>query len=132
MSPKHDDFFKNSASTELTQKILKSAQVELGHNRQRQKSKFWFLFLGPVLAAVAASFFMFKLNISQNVKNVPQTLSGLAVTENVGEEVIDSPEHLELASDFADDLEDVEMVDELGLLQEFDEIELITDEELEG
>lgn len=132
MSQKHDDFFKDSASGELTQKILKSAQVELGHNRQRKKSKVWFLIIGPVLATVAASVFIFKINVSQNFNKNTQVLPGVAVIEDVNEDVLNTSEQLELASVIGDDFEAVEMVDELGLLQEFDEIELITDEELEG
>lgn len=132
MSSKHDDFFKDSASKGLTQKILNSAEAELGHNKQRNKSKIWFLIVGPVLAAVATSIFVFQINVAQNTNSTPQALSGVAVVEDVSEEVFDTSEHLELVSDLGDDLEVVEMVDELGLLQELDEIELITDEELEG
>jgi hypothetical protein len=132
MSQKYDDFFKGSASNELTNKILKSAQVELEHNRQRKKSKVWFLIVGPILTAVAASFFIFKINIMQNNNSSPQALSGLAVIEDVNEEILNTAEHLELISDLGDDQEAVEIVDELGFLQDFEEIELISEEELEG
>lgn len=132
MSQKYDDFFKGSASKELTNKILKSAQIELEHNRQRKKSKIWFLIVGPILTAVAASFFIFKINIMQNNNSSPQALSGLAVIEDVNEEILNTAEHLELISDLGDDQEAVEIVDELGFLQDFEDIELITEEELEG
>lgn len=134
MSGNYDDFFKGSASQELTKKILKSAHNELEHNRQSKKSTIWFLIIGPVMAAVATSFFVFKINISSqnNNTNVPQALSGLAAVEDVNEEVLNTAEHLELVSDLGEDLEAAEMVDELGFLQELENIEFVTDEELEG
>lgn len=132
MSQKHDDFFKGSASKELSQKILKSAQVELAHNRQSRKNKIWFLIVGPVLAAVATSFFVFKINISQNNNSSPQAISGLMVVEDINEEVLNTAEHLELVSDLGEDSEAVEMFDELGLLQELEDIEYVSESELEG
>jgi hypothetical protein len=132
MSQKYDNFFKSSASKELTQNILKSAQIELGHNKQRNKSKIWFLIVGPVLATVAASIFVFNMSITQNFNKNSQVLPGLAAIEDVSEDVFYNSEQLEFVSYLGDDLEAVDMLDELGLLQEFDEIELITEEELEG
>jgi hypothetical protein len=90
------------------------------------------LIVGPILTAVAASFFIFKINIMQNNNSSPQALSGLAVIEDVNEEILNTAEHLELISDLGDDQEAVEIVDELGFLQDFEEIELISEEELEG
>jgi len=131
MNKKNDDFFKEIASNNLTKKILNSAQIELEHNRQRKKSKIWFLIVGPLVAAVAASFFVFKINIAPTSSS-PEAVSGLMVFEDVSEEVLNTAEHIELVSDFGDDAEIVEIVDDLGFLQEFEDIELISEEELEG
>lgn len=132
MSQKHDDFFKSSSPHELTGKILKAAQSELAQNKQRQKSKFWFLIVGPVLAAVTASVFVFQMNIMQNPDSAPQAVAGLAAVQDVSEEVLNSAEHIELVSDMMQDSETAEMVDELGFLQELEHLENLSEADLEG
>ena len=131
MSPKHDKFFQETVSKELSKRILNSAQLELAQNRQHKKNRLWFLIVGPLIAAVATSFFIFKINISQT-NNLPEAVSGLMVLEDVNEEVLNTAEHIELVSDLADESEVAEIVDDLGFLQEFEDIELITEAELEG
>ena len=115
----------------MTAKILKNSKIELEINRSRSKQKRWFVFIVPIFSALAASFIAFKIFVPNSIQHGgPGNLNGDASVVSLADFMDEGQE--DVISSVIEEDEFIDMAEELSLLQDFDEIELLTDEELDG
>lgn len=122
---KNNSFFNTSVPEELSDRIKAAAQKEFKLIAKRQRRRRFAYFFLPALTTVAATFFIFQLNIQSEFSN--PSLQEVDVVS-----LLAAVDQSEIVDQLAEEEDSLEMIDELGLIEEMDNLSLISDEELEG
>jgi len=123
---KHDSFFSEKAPESLNKKILARAEAEMDMLRKKdRKSKFLgFLLPFGTAAAVSVLAISLYLNIGINKNNISEgEAAGVVAMAALGNEFVNQ---------LMEEEEALEMVDELGVLEDFENLVAMSDTDLEG
>lgn len=121
---KHDSFFSENAPDALNKKILARAQAEMEILRKKDRKSKFLGYLLPLVTAGAISVIALYLNFGiTKFKFSEGDAAGLVAMAAMGNEFINQ---------VLEEEEALEMVDELGVLENFENLVEISDVELEG
>lgn len=121
---KFDSFFSEKAPEELNKKILLQAHAEMEKLKHKDRKPVWLGFLLPLGAAAAVSVLALYLNFGNvNNKMSEAEAAGVMAMAVLGNEFVNQ---------ILEEEEALEMVDELGVIEEFDTLLAMSDGDLEG
>jgi len=124
---KFDSFFGEKAPEELNKKILLSAKAEMERLKKedgKSERLRWFGLLLPLGAAAAVSVMAFYLNFGAGLNKMSEgEAAGVLAMAALGNEFVNQ---------ILEEEEALEIVDELGVIEDFETLAAMSEMDLEG